>query len=209
MAYQPAKKPKKAAGATAALAAILAAVVSVEGGYVDHKDDPGGATNHGVTEKVARENAYRGDMRDLTKEQALAIYEAKYVDAPGFRGIVAQSVAVGEETIDQGVNMGPRRPSCYLQNALNALNRQGRDYGDLIVDCDVGPATLAAYTALERKRGAVKACELVLKLMDAQQGAEYLRLTSRNAALESFMPGWIDHRIGNVPLARCLEGGAS
>ena len=74
----------------------------------------------------------------------------------------------------------------------------------------VGPSTTAAFAALAKKRGNRKACELVLKLMDAQQGAEYLHLTQTvNRSLESFMVGWVDNRVGNVPLERCAKGGAA
>ena len=61
---------------------------------------------------------------------------------------------------------------------------------------------LKAYglQALERKRGRVKACELVLKLLDAQQGAHYMSLNK-----PTFIVGWADKRLGNVPLARCAD----
>lgn len=199
---------KVAGGLATAIAAIVLAVVGVEGGYVDNPNDPGGKTNYGVTERVARQHGYEGSMRSLPVETAIEIYGESYVRKPGFDRIVARSIALGEETVDQGVNFGPHRPSCWLQTALNALNRRGRDYPDVAVDCHVGPGTASAYDALARKRGSRAACELVLKLMEAQQGAEYLRLTTTNARLEEFMPGWTEHRLGNVPLARCREGGA-
>ena len=193
----------------AAVAAIVGAVVAVEGGYVDHPSDPGGATKFGITERVARANGYAGEMRALTREQATQIYVREYVERPGFDRIVSYSIALGEELTDQGVNFGPRRPGCWLQTALNSLNRRQRDYPDLTVDCSVGPTTVAAYAALAETRGATQACELVLKLVEAQQGTEYLRLTGANPRLEDFMGGWAGHRLGNVPPARCAEGGAA
>jgi lysozyme family protein len=203
---------KKAAGAGAglagAIALIVAAVVSVEGGYVHDPNDPGGKTSHGVTETVARAEGYTGDMRALTRAQASDIYARQYVVRPGFDRIVARSVALGEEVVDTGVNLGTHRAGCYVQTALNALNRQQRDWRDVTVDCAVGPATMAAYDALAARRGSRKACELVLKLVEAQQGAHYLSLARSNSKFETFMPGWADHRLGNVPLARCGEGGA-
>jgi len=205
---EPASTSARKGALAAAIAAIIAAVVTVEGGYIDHPDDPGGATKYGVTEAVARANGYRGDMRDLTYEQATGIYVQQYVEKPGFDGIVAYSQALGEEITDSGVNFGPHRPGCWLQTALNALNRQQRDYPDLRVDCAVGPATVAAYAALASKRGDLKACEMVLKLVEAQQGAEYLRLAAANDRLEQFMAGWADRRLGNVPIAHCARGGA-
>lgn len=49
-----------------------------EGGFVDHPSDPGGATNHGITERVARQHGYTGDMRDLPLSVATTIYRKQY-----------------------------------------------------------------------------------------------------------------------------------
>ena len=70
----------------------------------------------------------------------------------------------------------------------------------MAADGQVGAKTLAAYQALERKRGRVKACELTLKLIDVQQGAHYMGLNK-----PMFIVGWADNRLGNVPLARCAD----
>lgn len=201
-------RARKGVGIAGAIAAILAAVAGAEGGFVNNPADPGGATNHGVTEKVARQSGFTGDMRALSQEQANAILAKGYITGPGFDLIIRRSVALGEEITDTGVNMGPSRPSRWLQVALNALNRQGRDWPDVAEDGAIGPGTMAAYDALARKRGEVKACELAIKLLDAQQGAEYLRLVKANPKLETFMAGWADTRLGNVPVSRCAEGGA-
>ncbi|WP_200912473.1 MULTISPECIES: hypothetical protein [unclassified Acidovorax] len=64
----------------------------------------------------------------------------------------------------------------------------------------IGKQSVAAYQALERKRGRVKACEMVLKLIDAQQGNHYM-----NLGKPMFIVGWTDNRLGNVPLARCAD----
>lgn len=206
-------KPRAAAGWSAgvvgAVSLILATVSGVEGGFVDHKDDPGGATNHGVTQAEARACGFTGNMRDFTQAMADACLSDRYVHKPGFDGIVLRSTALGEEVIDQGVNFGPHRPSCYLQTALNSLNEGGRIYADLKLDCSVGPATLKAFDMLAARRGNDATCRVLLKLMDAQQGAEYLRLTQKvNPRLESFMFGWARQRMGNVPLEQCAKGGA-
>ena len=64
----------------------------------------------------------------------------------------------------------------------------------------MGPATITAYQRLEQKRGKVKACELTIKLLDSYQATYY---TSLN--MPTFTVGWLDHRIGNVPLSWCQE----
>lgn len=185
---------------TAVVLAILGALFAVEGGYSDHPDDPGGKTNHGVTERVAREHGYQGDMRALPKSTAQQIYIRDYVERPGFDRVIALSPALGEKLVDAGVNAGPGRAARWLQEALNQLSRGGTDYPQVAVDGQVGARTLAAYQALERKRGRVKACELTVKLIDVQQGAHYMRLGQ-----PAFIVGWAEHRLGNVPLARCAD----
>lgn len=184
----------------AAALAILAGVLAIEGGYSDDPNDPGGKTNHGITEQVARDNGYQGDMRELPKEFAEQVYVGQYVAAPGFDKVIAMSPAVGEKLVDAGVNAGPGRAGRWFQQALNHLSRGGADYPQVDADGQIGPKTLTAYQALERKRGRLKACELVLKLVDAQQGAHYMSLNK-----PTFIVGWADHRLGNVPLARCAD----
>lgn len=184
---------------TAVIALILTAVFAVEGGYSNDPRDPGGATNHGITEKVARNHGYTGDMRNLTKDQAKAIYYKDYILKPGYVPFLELSPAVAQELIDSAVNAGPGRSSRWLQTSLNALNRNARDYPDIPVDGRVGPATVSAYEGLVRKRGKVKACQMVLKLLEAEQAKHYTSLTK----MEVFVPGWVDQRLGNVPLVAC------
>lgn len=188
------------ASAGAAVLAIVAGVFAVEGGYVNNPADPGGETNHGVTVAVAREHGYQGPMRELPKATAQRIYTQDYIERPGFHSVILLSPALGEKLVDAGVNAGPGRSARWLQQALNQLSRGGADFPLVTVDGHIGFQTLAAYQALERKRGRVKACELTLKLMDVQQGAHYML---QNKPM--FIVGWADNRLGNVPLARCGE----
>ena len=184
----------------AVVLAILGGVFALEGGYVDNPADPGGKTNHGVTEQVAREHGYTGDMKALPKSTAQRIYTQDYIERPNFHRVIALSPAVGEKLVDAGVNAGTGRAARWFQQALNHLSRGGADFPLVATDGQVGAQTLSAYQALERKRGRVKACELVLKLLDAQQGAHYMSLDK-----PMFIVGWADNRLGNVPLARCAE----
>lgn len=184
----------------AAVLGIVATVFAVEGGYSNNPADPGGETNHGVTVAVARQDGYTGPMRDLPKERAEFIYRKGYVARPGFEPIIAMSPAVGLKVVDAGVNAGTARAARWFQAALNQMSRGGQDYPLVSEDGQIGPQTLAAYRALERKRGRTKACELVLKLMDIQQGTHYTSLKK-----PMFVVGWVDHRIGNVPLERCAD----
>lgn len=190
-------------GALGAAGAIIAAVFAVEGGFADNKNDPGGKTNHGVTEVVARKHGFEGDMRELPKDLAASIYYEDYIRKPGFVPIIELSQAVGHEVVDSGVNAGPERPARWFQTALNAYSVRGTKCPQIAVDGQIGPATVAAYQCFARVRGKVKACELMLKALDAQQGAYYLSISQSNPKLQDFTAGWFDHRIGNVPVSRC------
>lgn len=101
-----------------------------EGGFVDHPDDPGGATRYGVTEAVAREVGYRGDMRDLPLDLAKRIYRERYWDAVRAEQLPAQ---VRYVVFDAAVNSGVGQAARWLQRAVGV-----RDDGV------IGPQTLAA-----------------------------------------------------------------
>lgn len=190
----------------AAVALILAAVFVNEGGYVNHPNDPGGATNHGITEKVARDHGYTGHMRDLKRECrvegdvcAESIYAADYIEKPGFLPLVAADPVVAEEVIDTAVNMGPARPSRFFQSAVNRLCN-----ADLAVDGRVGPATQNTWRLCRTRNGPI-VCVAMLYDLDRQQEAEYDRLVRVNPSLKVFRKGWQNHRIGNVDWRRCGE----
>ena len=189
----------KKTGVSAAVAGIIGAVLLAEAGYVNHPSDPGGETNYGITKQVAVANGYYGPMKSMPKDFAWSVYYDQYLGKPGYDKLLPHSVAVVEELVDTGVNTGVSRSSTWFQKALNALSRGGKDYPTIAVDGKVGKQAISAYASLEKKRGRVKACEMVIKLVDTQQAMHYMSLTK----LSDFTPGWVDHRIGNVNLEKC------
>lgn len=60
----------------------FAEMMHSEGGYADRDAaaDPGGRTNHGVTEKVARLWGYKGEMSDMPQSVARQIAKSEYWD---------------------------------------------------------------------------------------------------------------------------------
>lgn len=198
-----------AAAVAAAIAMILGAVYAHEGGYVNDRRDPGGPTHFGVTQAVAREAGFTGDMRDFPQHcRSVApadicadkIYIAQYIEAPGYMPIVALEPAVAEELVDTAVNMGPARPSSWFQDALNGLGRAG-----LTVDGRIGLRSIAAYEQLQGQLGPAKACAAMLDALDRRQLAEYQRLVRVRPANKAFYRGWVTHRIGNVDRAKCAH----
>ena len=127
----------------ALVVAVVAGVFAIEGGYVNDPNDAGGATNHGVTEQVAREHGYAGAMQSLPKGMAQEIYIATYIKAPKFDRVLALSPAVGTKLVDMGVNAGPGRATRWFQQSLNDLSRGGRDFDAVVWMAQSAPVRLA------------------------------------------------------------------
>jgi lysozyme family protein len=105
-----------------------------EGGYSDHAADPGGKTRYGITEAVAREVGYRGDMRELPLELAQRIYKERYWDA-----VQAEALPPDVRYIvfDGAVNSGVAQSSKWLQRACGVKD-----------DGVIGPITIRAASTL-------------------------------------------------------------
>jgi lysozyme family protein len=176
--------------------ALIDALIEREGGYVHHPADKGGATCFGITEAVARAHGYMGAMRNLPREEAVAIYRRLYWDRPGYAAIAKRSPLIAAELFDTGANMGPAVATTFLQRALTALNRGGKDFPDLVPDGRAGPVTLAALDSFLGDRGKRAGETVLLRALEALQGERYLRLAERRPANEAFLYGWLANRIG-------------
>ena len=119
--------------------AALALVLQSEGNFVNHKNDPGGMTNLGVTRNVWREWVNRdvdeAEMRSLTPELVTPLYKARYWDACHCSDLPR---GVDYAVFDAAVNMGPGRAAKLLQAALGVT-----------ADGSIGRATIAAATAAD------------------------------------------------------------
>jgi lysozyme family protein len=170
-------------------------LIAREGGFVDHPADRGGATRWGITEAVARAHGYAGPMSLLPRGEAAAIYRRLYWLRPRFDQVARLSPRIAAELFDTGANMGPAVAATFLQRALTALNRNGKDYPDLVPDGRVGETTLAAlraFLALRKDKGE----DVLLSALEALQGERYLRLAESRPANEAFLYGWLANRIG-------------
>lgn len=121
-------------------------IVAREGGYVNDPDDPGGATNHGVTVGTMRRlgidldgdgDTDAADVKRLTADQAVEIFVQRYFDAPGIGRLPR---CLWESVFDMNVNAGNNAVK-ILQTLLNRLGN------DLVVDGAIGPKTAAAAHA--------------------------------------------------------------
>ena len=94
-----------------------------EGGYVNHPDDPGGRTNHGITQRVYEkflgEDVTEEEMKDMPLEDVFSIYKDDYWDR--VRGDELPS-GVDLCVFDWAVNSGVSQASKALQRVLGVLD---------------------------------------------------------------------------------------
>lgn len=173
---------------------IIDDLIDREGAYVNHSDDKGGPTMYGITEKVARLHGWDGLMRHMPRALAVQIYKDQYWSAPNFDRVAMLNMAVADELLDTGVNMGVARAGTFLQRSLNALNHQGTHYSDIVVDGLVGNGTLGALKAYLDRRGKTGE-RVLLRAINCLQGHRYIELSESRERNESFVFGWLDHRI--------------
>jgi lysozyme family protein len=176
---------------------LIDELIEREGGYVNHAADKGGPTRFGITEAVARAHGYTGPMSLLPRDEAIAIYRRLYWLRPHFDQIARRAPQVAAELFDTGANMGPAVATTFLQRALTALNRNGKDYPDLVPDGRAGPRTLAALDGFLAVRGRSGGEAVLLRALEALQGERYLRLAERRPANEAFLYGWLANRTGS------------
>jgi lysozyme family protein len=165
--------------------AALARVLTYEGGYSNHPDDPGGVTLEGVTQAVY--DAFR-DKKGLPRKAHFAsmrtdgawiaerneIYRARYWNV-----LRCDDLPVGVDlaVFDYGVNSGVSRAAKVLQRVL-----------DVADDGAIGPITLAATT-----RSAVPV--LIIAICD-----ERLRFLRSLRTWRVFGKGW-GRRVDDVKRA--------
>ena len=188
---------------------LIDELIDREGAYVGHPADKGGPTRFGITEAVARAHGYGGAIAALPRDEAAAIYRRLFWLRPRFDEVAERCPRVAAALFDTGANMGPAVAATFLQRALTALNRGGRDYPDLTPDGRIGPSTLAALDAFLETRGGrepgspggqtarnPRGETILLRALEALQGERYLRLAEKRPANEAFLYGWLANHIG-------------
>ncbi len=114
--------------------AVIADILTHEGGYVCDPDDPGSHTNFGVT--IATLSAWRGrpvepeEVRNLTRAEAVEIYRERYWSQPRISRLPRH---LWGPVVDMAVHSGANRAIRLLQRVLGV--------GD---DGVIGPVTCAA-----------------------------------------------------------------
>ncbi|MGB3247485.1 MAG: holin-associated N-acetylmuramidase [Sulfitobacter sp.] len=159
---------------------IATDIVVREGGFVNDPDDPGGATNFGVTIHTMRRLGLDltgdgeinvADVRRLTRTQAIDIFIKHYFERP----LIAELPEPLQPTVfDMYVNAG--------SNAVKILQQLLCEMGHSVsVDGALGPQSLAAVRA-----GMAKAPQEFVNAYGIARRNYYFRLADRRPASRKY-----------------------
>ena len=161
-------------------------VLEHEGGFSNHKNDPGRATNFGISLRWLKDQGLYGDLDDnntvdiedikaITVETASRIYREKWWEKYHYDRVIDCPLAT--KVFDMAVNMGGSRAHKILQGAINRIG------GELIVDGIIGPRTITATNTSDS--------DTLLAEIRKEQEKFYLRLIAKKPALGVFRNGWL------------------
>ena len=177
---------------------------AIEGGYVFDPDDAGGETYKGISrrfnpswkgwdriDEIKRANSRKKkfdkvfEQDESLQEEVLLFYKEAYWDKFWGDEIPVQEIA--EELFDTGVNMGVRRAVGFLQEGLNLLNRNQKNYNDIVEDGLFGKNTLKVLMAYLK----IDDLSYLLKVMNILQGMHYIEYMRKSPKQEKYARGWL------------------
>jgi len=154
---------------------VLPLVLKHEGGFSNHKDDPGGATNKGITlenyRRYVKSNGTVADLKAISAQDVEKVYRLFYWNA-----IKADDLPDGLDyaVFDFAVNSGPGRAIKFLQAVAGVAQ-----------DGIIGPATLTAVRSLAPEKAIERLCD------------ERLAFLKRLSIWPTFGKGWAN-RVADV-----------
>ncbi len=169
----------------------LAFCLRWEGGYADDPDDPGGATNYGISLRYLKGlplacgdvdgdgDVDKYDIRSLTPQKAGKLYWRDFWDAPGLDRLCdAERPLFAIAVFDTAVNMGVGRAKRLAQKAAGAKQ-----------DGIWGPKTWAAF----RERSDI----VLVELLCFYRRQHYRSIVEMRPTLGKYLSGWT-HRVDDL-----------
>ena len=170
----------------------VSTLLALEGGYIDHPSDPGGATNHGISlrwyQTAVDPHATEADIEALDEGEAKQLYMTYWWDNPEAATVGYSELPPGLalQVFQTAVHTGPSRAHKLLQRTIRKLGRP------ITVDGVLGPATANASHSLEP--------ELLISRL-ATETISYYRELDR----EEFIEGWTFRAVRTSNLATLCQ----
>ena len=161
----------------------ISTILRHEGGFENDVNDPGGATNFGVSlrwlkakgllEELEEEDKTQDQVlviKEMTRAQAMGFYKAYWWDFYKYQNLLAQPVAT--KVFDTAVNIGASKAHKILQSIVGVTQ-----------DGVLGTKSFSEANAMSPS-------VLVVRYQSMQ--AQYYRdLVTKNPKLEEFLAGWL------------------
>ena len=163
----------------------LFCVLHHEGGFVDNPNDPGGATDYGVSLRFLRSvgedidgdgDIDVDDIKALDLDKVEELYEKHFWKPAKCDKIQSEMIAV--KVFDMAVNMGSKQAWKLVQRACNTLGYS------LTIDGKPGPATLASVKSLTDRDF------MLVTNIRREQDRFYNSLIQSKPSLAEFRLGW-------------------
>lgn len=171
-------------------------ILQHEGHLVNDPDDPGGITNFGISLRYLHSlvsqhpellNLYdedhqgainTSDIRDMSQQEAVAIYKTQWWDKNNYGLINNQALAT--KVFDLAVNVGNITANKFLQKSVNQVSGSNV----LIVDGLIGPQTINLVNKLDPNA-------LLASVRNFAKNY-YQSLVIQNPVLNKFLQGWLN-----------------
>ena len=183
-----------------------------EGGYVNDPTDRGGETYKGIARKFWPNWEGWSIIDILKKKYKHGILNARLNANAGLQAMVEEfyrhnywnknmlyefDQAIADEIYDTGVNQGAKTAAKYFQKALSKLNRNQKDFPDLLPDGKIGNKTILAYRAyMATERFSTRSYTILigwlLSIMNYYQLDKYINIADNDLSQERFIPGWLN-----------------
>ena len=153
-------------------------IIQNEGGYVFEKNDSGGETKFGITNR-----SYPSlNIRDLTFEDAKKIYYRDFWQKGKFEEIDDEKVAT--QVFDLSVNLGIRSAVTVLQRALRSVGETVQEDGLM------GPETLLATLNSDPR--------CLLAAIKSEAAGYYRQIVAKNPSQQKFLKGWLNRAYRSI-----------
>ncbi len=160
--------------------AAVSYVLANEGGLEENPHDPGGITNHGISYRflsAIRPTATEQDIRDLTFNQAIAIYREQFWAHAPYSQIINQNVA--NYLFDTHVNCGLNIAVKIIQRAIWAIVKQQKPVDDGI---------LGNITLDQINHGGF----MLMPPFRAERAGYYRLIVALDESKRQFLEGWLN-----------------